>query len=81
MSGSFCSRRLGSWPGRSGAGHNFRYIDPAESADEEMLPILDSPDALQIVAGGGDAGAMVMIVPIYGLGLHASSVTRKIRSD
>ena len=62
-------------------GHNFRYIDPAESADEEMLPILDSPDALQIVAGGGDAGAMVMIVPIYGLGLHASSVTRKIRSD
>ena len=71
------ARRLGSEVRRT---HNFKYIPaPPESMDDKMLPVLERPEALQLLAGGGEGGAQVMIVPVYGLGLHAKSVTREIK--
>ena len=71
------ARRLGGEIRRS---HLYRFVtqDP-QPADDELVPILHSPEALQIVAGGADGGAMVMIVPIYAIGAHSKSVTREIK--
>ena len=70
------ARKLGRDARRS---HNFWYTNPLRPEDDDaMLPILDRPEALQLVAGGGDGGTFVMIVPLYGMGVHSSSVTLKI---
>ncbi len=60
-------------------GHGFMYsTPPPKDMDDEMIPILKSPEALNIVAGGGEGGPMAMIVPPYGLGIHAKLITRQI---
>ena len=56
----------------------FLLGDTSTMEDGQMVPILERPEALQIVAGGGDGGTFVTIVPLYGAGVHSSSVTREI---
>jgi len=54
--------------------------DRVEAAqDTEVLPVLDSPDALKLVAGGGDGGPFIMFVPVYGIGIDSHSVTKLVR--
>ena len=53
--------------------------DASTMEDGHMVPILEGPEALQIVAGGGDGGTFVTVVPLYGAGVHSSSVTREIK--
>ena len=48
-------------------------------SDNELVPILERPEALHLVAGGGDGGAFVLIVPLYGAGIHSGSVTRQVK--
>ena len=60
-------------------GHKFRYVFHAEAAkDDEMLPVLESPEALEVVAGGGEGGTFVIIVSPYGIGIYSKSITREI---
>lgn len=60
-------------------GHKFRYAPHAQEAkDDELLPILESPEALDIVAGGGEGGTFVTIVSPYGIGIYSKSITKKI---
>ena len=74
------ARRLGSEVRHA---HNFRRggSRPEEAKDDEMLPILEGPEALRLVAGGGDGGAYVMIIPLYASGSQCLSVTREIKSE
>ena len=70
------ARRLGREVRRS---HNFPSGAFASAAkDDELLPILERPEALHIVAGGGDGGANVIIVSSYSSGIHSKSITREI---
>ena len=73
------ARRLGSEIRRA---HNFRRggTGQGEAKDEDMLPILERPEALRLVAGGGDGGAYVMVIPLYASGSQCLSVTREIKS-
>ena len=60
-------------------GHGFAYsAPPPHTMDDEMIPVLESPEALNIVAGGGEGGPQTMIVAPYGLGIHARLITRQI---
>ena len=71
------ARRLGREVRR---GHKFRYAFHAEAArDDEMLPVLERPEALDIVAGGGEGGTFVTIVSPYGIGIYSRSITREIK--
>ncbi|MBI2166147.1 MAG: thioredoxin [Chloroflexi bacterium] len=60
--------------------HKFRYSYHAQAAgDQDMLPVLDRPEALDIVAGGGEGGAFVLVVALYGNGIHSRSITREVQ--
>ena len=62
--------------------HKFRYAYQDQQAKENaMISILESPSALQIVAGGGEGGTFITIVPPYGIGIYSKSITRKITTD
>lgn len=62
--------------------HKFRYAYQDHQAKENtMISILESPSALQIVAGGGEGGTFITVVSPYGIGIYSKSITRKITTD
>jgi len=46
----------------------------------DMVPTLERPEALDIVVAGGDGGASVMIIEVYGTGVYSASITTEIKT-
>lgn len=72
-------RRCGDYRRHFKMGYPYDRPRVEATKDSEVLPVLDSPDALKLVAGGGDGGPFVMIVPVYGIGIDSRSMTKLVR--
>ena len=51
---------------------------PSSGAEDEMVSVLTRPEALVMIAGGGSGGSTCALIPRWGKGGTAASVTREI---